>query len=145
LFNGGDAPLSANFQLGQLQIQAPDGGPVANITPFLSLDGSRCTTLGDTVSQQSGPGRLKWAAGCFPQWQQLFGMANSTATYNGKPVSLYPTFGRVDALGALVNPLKWIAPVDPTADCILPEGYVVIGMCAPNCNLSNRGANNYCQ
>lgn len=118
----------------------PPPFPGSNYTPFISTsttgvyngqDGDRCRAYGDSLNRARQAGRLNWAKRCYPQWMNWYDIAASTADRQRNPMPLYVTFGRVGENGQPSNPHNYIAPTDANAACNLPEGYILVGLCAP--------------
>ncbi len=84
-----------------------------------------CKTYGDPLDATKSAGRLAWAKHCFPVWNQWYQVSASVTT------GLYPSFGRVGEDGKPFNNLNFIAPTSAIGACALPEGYMLVALCAP--------------
>jgi len=84
-----------------------------------------CKTWGDPLTAAQGLQRLAWAKKAYGEWNQWYAIADSVAT------KLYPSFGRVGEDNKPYNPLTYKAPVVENGARNLPEGYMLVALCAP--------------
>lgn len=122
-------PVVVNFSLPSLPTL-----PGTTFAPILSASSTAyagqvnadwCKTWGDPLTAAQALQRLAWAKKSYGEWNQWYMIADSVAT------KLYPSFGRVNEQNKPYNPLNYKAPVVENGPRNLPEGYMLVALCAP--------------
>jgi len=108
--------------------------PYSDFTPIFSVsttgayngqvDANWCGRYGENLNVTQAAARLAWAKRCYPGWNQWYQIAESVTT------GVYPSFGRLNESNLPYNPLNYFGPKADPNSCNLPEGYLLVALCA---------------